>query len=377
MELATRVFDVVTSNNAVHPAIRPLLPEISQQPKLDYWRRVLRMAALCHDIGHLPFSHAAEKELLPAGWSHERLTVEIINSDEMRAIWNKMTPPLRSKEIAKLAVGPKILTNQTFSDWETILSEIIIGDAFGVDRIDYLLRDSHHAGVAYGKFDHYRLMDTLRILPITDTESNEPALGVEEGGIHSAEALLLARYFMYMQVYFHPIRRMYDLHLINFLSKWLPGGKFPTTPSQILEYTDIEVTNGIFEAARDSSRPGHDAAKRILDRKHFKVVYSHNPDDASKHPEPGCAIYAGLCKKYGSDKVHHDPFVEKGGVFYFPVLDRDERIVTSSQKSDTLANIPTVTVDNVFVDPIYADEAKQWVRCNRDSVLHRATKEER
>ena len=92
-----------------------------------------------------------------------------------------------------------------FSDWEALLSEIIIGDAFGVDRMDYLLRDSHHTGVAYGKFDHYRLIDTIRILPPPPSgeegDSNEPALGVEEGGIHSSEALMLARHFMYKQVY--------------------------------------------------------------------------------------------------------------------------------------------------------------------------------
>ena len=51
-----------------------------------------------------------------------------------------MTPPLRSMDIAKLAVGQKILRQETFSDWEAVLSEIIVGDAFGVDRIDYLLR---------------------------------------------------------------------------------------------------------------------------------------------------------------------------------------------------------------------------------------------
>ena len=44
------------------------------------------MAALCHDLGHLPFSHAAEKELLPDGWDHERLTLEIIRSDEIESI---------------------------------------------------------------------------------------------------------------------------------------------------------------------------------------------------------------------------------------------------------------------------------------------------
>ena len=87
MELAGRVFDVVTSTDNVTDKIRSLLTEISVQNKRDYWRRVLRMAALCHDIGHLPFSHAAEKDLLPDGWDHERLTREIISSEEMKAIW--------------------------------------------------------------------------------------------------------------------------------------------------------------------------------------------------------------------------------------------------------------------------------------------------
>ncbi len=52
------------------------------------------MAALCHDVGHLPFSHAAEKELLPDGYDHERLTKEIIQSDEMVQIWDDMSPPI-------------------------------------------------------------------------------------------------------------------------------------------------------------------------------------------------------------------------------------------------------------------------------------------
>jgi hypothetical protein len=58
--------------------IKDRLPEIASEDKRRYWLRVLRMAALCHDIGHLPFSHAAEKELLPKGWNHERITKDII-----------------------------------------------------------------------------------------------------------------------------------------------------------------------------------------------------------------------------------------------------------------------------------------------------------
>src|SRR5262249_7277632 len=80
MELAGRVFDVVTNRDNTSDQIRDLLSPLKNEDELRYWRRVLRMAALCHDIGHLPFSHAAEKELLPSGWDREKLTREIICS---------------------------------------------------------------------------------------------------------------------------------------------------------------------------------------------------------------------------------------------------------------------------------------------------------
>ena len=83
MELASRVFDIVTHRDHVTDHICGRLPELKQPDRLAYWRRVLRMAALCHDVGHLPFSHAAEEELLPNGWDHERLTRKIIDSNEM------------------------------------------------------------------------------------------------------------------------------------------------------------------------------------------------------------------------------------------------------------------------------------------------------
>lgn len=219
MELAGRVFDVVTNPDHVTDDIKDLLGPLNAPDQRAYWRRVVRMAALCHDIGHLPFSHAAEKELLPDDWDHEDLTRKIIVSDEMKTIWGSGTPPLRPEDLEKLAIGPKKATDLEFADWETILTEIIVGDAFGVDRMDYLLRDSHHVGVVYGKFDHHLLIDTLRILPPAPSdengESQEPALGMEEGGIRSAEALMLARYFMYSQVYFHPVRRIYNIHLME------------------------------------------------------------------------------------------------------------------------------------------------------------------
>src|ERR1700722_9179010 len=129
MDVASRIFDITTDpDNIYHDSVREIIPDDQAR---SYWRSALRMAALCHDLGHLPFSHAGEKELLPEGYDHERLTKELIYSSEMQEIWQSMTPPLRADDIVKLAIGPKKAAPLELSTWESILAEIIIGDAFG------------------------------------------------------------------------------------------------------------------------------------------------------------------------------------------------------------------------------------------------------
>jgi HD superfamily phosphohydrolase len=162
MELAGRVYDVVTNEENIRfQSVAAILPDKGELP---YWRRALRAAALCHDIGHLPYSHAAEKELLSNNKDHEDLTVALIESNYLAPIWASGSP-INPDHVKKIAVGQKKLKDESFTEWESILSEIVTGDALGVDRIDYLLRDSYHAGVAYGRFDHHRLIDSIRILP--------------------------------------------------------------------------------------------------------------------------------------------------------------------------------------------------------------------
>jgi HD superfamily phosphohydrolase len=358
MELAGRVFDTVTHEDALTDEVRGSFPQITSKDFLRYWRRALRMAALCHDTGHLPFSHAAERELLPEGWDHERLTREIILSPEMQAIWQSMTPPLRPLDVVKLAVGPRKASDLSFTTWEEVLGEIIVGDAFGVDRIDYLLRDSYHAGVAYGRFDHFRLIDTLRILPMPPTK--EPALGVEEGGIYAAEALMLARYFMYTQVYLHAVRRSYDRHLQDFLAAWLPGGKFPTDLEKHLGTTDNEVNAALLKASSQPTTGGHEPARRIMRHQHFKVLYQRNPDDVDKNPEAGSAVFHGAAAEFGPENVRHDKFTQKGGSSDFPVL-IGERVVSSIALSETLRKLPVAAVDYVFVSPEKHPAAKKWL----------------
>jgi len=368
MELAGRIYDIITDSEHLYDdAVRKLVPK---RDSLDfaYWRRVIRMAALCHDLGHLPFSHAAELELLPEGTTHEVLSLQLIESDYLGPIWKDLK--INPEDVGKLALGPKEHPKpDSFSDWETILSEVIVGDAFGADRMDYLLRDSYHAGVSYGRFDHYRLIDTLRILPRSEDQSKEPALGIEQGGLQTAEALLWARYFMYTQLYFHPVRRIYDIHLKDFLRAWLNGGQFSTDLEQHLALTDNEVLSGIREVSKKTDAPGHDPARRIAYRQHFRPVYERNPIDQAKNPVSVDMMERALAERFGADSVRRDRYAQKSRGISFPVFSRDGRIQNSLSMSETLQKVPVFAIDLIFVQPELRDVAGKWVDENRDTII--------
>ena len=366
MELASRVYDIVTNPDNIHDSVREIIPKKNSFDDL-LWRRVLRMAALCHDIGHLPFSHAAEKELLPDHWDHERLGIEIIRSDELTNIWNKLG--IDADKVAKLSVGPENYRDAVFTDWEVILSEIIVGSSFGVDRIDYVLRDSYHAGVAYGKFDHYRLLDSIRILPLDIDGSTEPTLGIEFGGLESAEALLWARYLMHSQVYYHPVRRIYDIHLKDFLKEWLDGGVFPTETRKHLRSSDDEIIVAMHEIANNPSHGGHDPASRIIGRGHYKVLYERNPEDMAKNLEAGEAIYRAACEEFSPAMVRHDSHTDKSVGESFPVITRDGRVMSSLSMSETLNRLPVIAMDYVFIAPELKEKAQSWLRQHRQHIL--------
>ncbi len=370
MELASRVFDIVTHQSNLSDKVEDDLNEFVDLDDLSNWRKVLRIASLLHDVGHLPFSHAAEKDLLPSGWDHERITQNIILSNEMEEILRSLKTPLQAERIVKLAIGPKKAKNLIFNSWEAILSEIITGDAFGVDRMDYLLRDSHHIGVAYGRFDHYRLIDTLRILP--DPMLGKPKLGIEEGGLHSVEALLLARYFMYTQVYFHPVRRIYDIHLMDFLKDWLEDGQFSTEVSDHLNITDNEVTAALVAAARNSNEPDNLHADRIVNRNHFKLLYKRNPNDFEINPAAGKLVFDALSDQFGPTNFRYDKYQQPEGGPDFPVLLgdlKDEEVVASHKKSEVLNNIPVVSVEFVFCERETHNDASDWLNDNREKII--------
>lgn len=382
MELASRIFDTITREDNIQKLpedVRDRLPEIHDKGRLSYWRKTLRMAALCHDLGHLPFSHAAEG-LLPKGVSHETMTKRFI-LEEMQDVWGNAHKPRPEAElVAKIAVGRKEAPElEPFSAWERILSEIITGEVFGADRMDYLLRDSLHAGVTYGRFDHHRLIDTMRILPgVAQDESQkyspEPELGIELGGLQVAESLLVARYLMFSQVYFHAIRRIYDLHLEAFLRESLPGGVYPTELKDFLAITDNEILVRIREAACNPSLPGHAHAERIYRRTHFKKAYATMAQDLAQNPEVLEDITRGLEKEVGAENVLVDktakPTASRDD---FPIRNSNDRIISARSQSKVLFSLPEATAWYLFVAPELRDRACAWVKKNVDDYLNPRT----
>jgi len=172
-------------------------------------QRLVRLAALLHDIGHGPFSHVSEEVLeqfasrerlsLKEGQQiHELLTTQVIATDcELR----RLISDVEREQIANLLNG-------TYGD--SILKSIISGPV-DADKQDYLLRDSHFCGVKYGVYDPERLADTLRVHE--DGEDRFLALSVD--GIHALEQFVLAKYYMTTQVYRHRVRLITDQMIVR------------------------------------------------------------------------------------------------------------------------------------------------------------------
>ena len=154
----------------------------------------------------------------------------------------------------------------------------VIDGQMDADRMDYLLRDAYHAGVQYGRFDPHRLVNTVCAIRAEGEENGgAPRLGILEGGVHGAEGLVLARYFMFTQVYFHKTRVAFDIHLRHALKEVLPGGVFPKPVADELDsylvWDDWRVLGLIAEGK------GGEHGRRLATRNHYRKVY-HTPEVA-------------------------------------------------------------------------------------------------
>jgi HD superfamily phosphohydrolase len=227
-------------------------------------RRLFRLAALFHDVGHPPFSHAGE-EVLPARKQHEDFSLEVLENygDVIEDYCSDVTVA----EVASL-LDPR----EPRADPENQVVLDLLNGEIDADKLAYLLDDSYFCGVTYGQYDVRRFIETSRAYR---DDFGVVRQALEWGGLHVAEEVIVARYKMLIQVYFHRTRRAYDHILAEFLKKLLDGARLPADLAAFLLWDDARV---LYEARRvvDDASADEDLrlwADRLINRHHVSAVF--------------------------------------------------------------------------------------------------------
>lgn len=361
MHVATAMYDgLVNSSRSI----------LEQELKFDEAglrrdRILVRLTALLHDVGHSPFSHGAE-ELFPMvegegrRYEHEEYSAAIIREKLRDAIEQHPLNDnykIRADDIANLLEGSSEMGRSV------VWRDIITGQT-DADRIDYLLRDSLHAGVQYGRFDWRRLIGCLTLVR---TESDMGfRLGVTEGGLHAAESLVLARYFMFTQVYFHKTRVAYDHHLESALRDLLPAGLFPKPSGrdldEFLKWDDWRVLGRLADGE------GGEHGQRLCSRDHYREVF-HTPETPK---QADLVSFEKICQALGNKLKYK----AEAGKSWYKVDETDipiqsdnpgSRIVPLSKLSSTISGMRPIRKLMIYCTPEDQPTVKQLIERRMNS----------
>ena len=251
------------------------------------------LAVLLHDVGHGPFSHALENILMD-NWHHEKLSL------------------LLMEQLNEEFSGELTIAIQMFQgEYHRKFFNQLISSQLDVDRLDYLKRDSFYTGVSEGNINTQRILSTLNVL--------DDELVLDEKGIYSIEHYLVARMFMYWQVYYHKAAVLAENLLIKIMNraKTLVSQNVKVEASENLKYflsreSSTEVTEediarfmelddtDVLQAIK--SWKNHEdfvlsyLCKTVINRKFPKIIYSSTPfsDDLVREKIRETNLYFGI-----------------------------------------------------------------------------------
>ena len=184
----------------VYEIVRRIIDDVFDgRPEWDNSERLVALcAALLHDVGHGPFSHAFESVF---GTDHEEYTrLALLGNTEINAILRRVDkdfPDRVAQVISKNYINQQVVS--------------LISSQIDADRMDYLQRDAYYTGVSYGHFDMERLLRVMR--------PRKDIVVIKASGMHAVEDYIMSRYQMYLQVYFHPVSRSAETVLNHVLKR--------------------------------------------------------------------------------------------------------------------------------------------------------------
>jgi len=216
--------------------------ELSREEKIN-----LRIAGLLHDIGHCAFSHTSDAVLSKIGISHEENSIQMIIRTEIADI-------LKENGINPIEITELITGRGRFGK--------IISSEIDVDKMDYLIRDSYYAGVAYGIIDLERIIYGMKII--------KEEMVIDRGSLEAVESLLISRNMMYQTVYRHHTKRIVESMFSEALNDLLENGK--VRYDEFLLMDDIDLVYVL----RHSGGYSQDIMRRIDERRLFKTFFQEN-----------------------------------------------------------------------------------------------------
>lgn len=199
-------------------------------PELD--GRIVTAAALLHDIGHYPFSHALEELGVP---HHETVAGPLIADGAVGDILRSEFAANAPERILALVRGESVEPLQG-----------LISGSIDLDKIDYLKRDAMNCGVSYGEVDVDRLRHAL--VMVTDGATGRRVVGLKERGLSALESLLFAKYQMYRNVYWHHAVRSATAMYKRLVEDALADGTLDAM--RLAEFTDEGILNALERGER-------------------------------------------------------------------------------------------------------------------------------